>query len=34
VPDDRPSLEIYRNDPFDTPENALITDVLVPIRPA
>jgi AraC family transcriptional regulator len=31
-PDDRPALEIYRNNPFDTPENALITDVMIPLR--
>jgi AraC family transcriptional regulator len=34
VPDDRPSLEIYRNNPFDTPESALITDLMIPIRRA
>ena len=33
VPDDRPSLEIYRNNPFDTPANALVTDILIPVRP-
>ncbi|HUO90149.1 MAG TPA: GyrI-like domain-containing protein [Rhizomicrobium sp.] len=32
VPDDRPSLELYRNNPFDTPANALITDILIPVR--
>ncbi len=32
VPDDRPALEIYRNNPFSTPANELITDLLVPIR--
>jgi AraC family transcriptional regulator len=32
VPDDRPALEIYRNNPFDTAANELITDLLIPIR--
>jgi AraC family transcriptional regulator len=32
VPDDRPALEIYRNNPFDTPANDLITDLLIPLR--
>ena len=32
VPDDRPALEIYRNNPFDTPANELITDLLIPLR--
>jgi AraC family transcriptional regulator len=32
VPDDRPALEIYRNNPMDTPENELITDLLIPVR--
>ncbi len=32
VPDDRPALEIYRNNPYDTPANELITDLLIPIR--
>lgn len=34
VPDDRPSLELYRNNPFDTPANDLITDVMIAIKPA
>jgi AraC family transcriptional regulator len=32
--DHRPALEIYRNNPYDTPEAELITDLLVPIRAA
>lgn len=32
VPDDRPGLEIYRNNPFNTPANELITDLLVPLK--
>jgi AraC family transcriptional regulator len=32
VPDDRPALEIYRNNPYDTAANELITDLLIPIR--
>ena len=32
VPDDRPALEIYRNNPYDTPSNDLITDLLIPLR--
>ena len=32
VPDDRPALEIYRNNPFDTAANELITDLLIPVR--
>ena len=32
VPDDRPALEIYRNNPYSTPANELITDLLIPIR--
>jgi AraC family transcriptional regulator len=32
VPDDRPGIEIYRNNPFDTPENELITDLLIPLK--
>jgi DNA gyrase inhibitor GyrI len=32
VPDDRPALEIYRNNPYDTPANDLITDLLIPLR--
>ncbi len=31
-PDDRPALEIYRNNPFDTAANELITDLMIPIR--
>ena len=31
VPDDRPALEIYRNNPYDTPANDLITDLLIPL---
>jgi AraC family transcriptional regulator len=30
--DDRPALEIYRNNPSDTPEAELITDLLVAIK--
>ncbi len=32
VPADRPALEIYRNNPYDTPASELITDLLIPIR--
>ena len=32
VPDDRPALEIYRNNPYDTPTNELITDLLIPLQ--
>ncbi|HUA34756.1 MAG TPA: GyrI-like domain-containing protein [Candidatus Binataceae bacterium] len=32
APDDRPALEIYRNNPFDTAANELITDLMIPIR--
>jgi len=32
VPDDRPALEIYRNNPYSTPANELITDLLIPVR--
>jgi len=32
LPDDRPALEIYRNNPFNTSENELITDLLLPIH--
>jgi AraC family transcriptional regulator len=32
LPDDRPALEIYRNNPFDTPANELITDLLLPVK--
>jgi AraC family transcriptional regulator len=31
-PDDRPCLEMYRNNPYDTPANELITDLLIPVR--
>lgn len=31
-PDDRPSLEIYRNTPYNTAPEALITDVLIPVK--
>ena len=31
-PDDRPALEIYRNNPYSTPANALVTDLLIPLR--
>lgn len=31
-PDDRPSLEIYRNSPYNTPPEALITDLLIPVK--
>jgi AraC family transcriptional regulator len=31
-PDRRPALEIYRNNPYDTPESELITDLLVAVR--
>lgn len=31
-PDDRPSLEIYRNNPYDTPASALVTDLLLPVK--
>jgi|SRR5215469_1776070 len=31
-PDDRPGLEIYRNNPFNTPANELITDLLIPLK--
>lgn len=32
LPDERPALEIYRNNPFDTSANNLITDLLLPVR--
>ena len=32
LPDHRPALEIYRNNPFDTPANKLITDLMLPVR--
>lgn len=31
-PDDRPAVEIYRNTPYDAAPEALVTDLLVPIR--
>ena len=31
-PDDRPALEIYRNDPRVTPEPELVTALLAPVR--
>jgi AraC family transcriptional regulator len=31
-PDDRPSLEVYRNSPYDTPPEGLITDLLIPLK--
>jgi len=30
--DDRPALELYRNSPIDTPANALITDLHLPVK--
>ena len=30
--EERPCVEVYRNDPQQTPENELVTDVHVPIR--
>lgn len=30
--EERPTLEIYRNDPQQTPEDEPLTDVHVPIR--
>jgi AraC family transcriptional regulator len=30
--EDRPTLEIYRNDPQQTPEDDLLTDVHVPVK--
>ncbi len=32
VPDDRPALDICRNDPRVTPEPELVTDLLLPVR--
>jgi AraC family transcriptional regulator len=32
APDRRPALEIYRNNPCDTPEAELITDLLIAVR--
>ena len=32
VPDNRPALELYRNNPYDTPANDLITDLLIPLQ--
>ncbi len=31
--DDRPALEIYRNNPYDTAEQDLITDMRVAVKP-
>ncbi len=31
-PDDRPSLDIMRNNPCDTPAQELITDLLIPVK--
>ena len=31
-PDDRPALDICRNDPRVTPEKELVTDLLLPVR--
>ena len=31
--DDRPSLEIYRNDPNEHPENKHIVDICIPVKP-
>jgi AraC family transcriptional regulator len=31
--DDRPSLEIYRNDPNTHPENKHIVDICIPVKP-
>ncbi len=31
--DDRPALEIYRNNPYNTPEKDLITDLRVALKP-
>jgi AraC family transcriptional regulator len=31
-PGGRPALEIYRNNPYDTPEDELITDLLVAVK--
>jgi AraC family transcriptional regulator len=30
--DGRPALELYRNSPLDTPANALITDLHLPVK--
>lgn len=32
-PDDRPSLEVYRNDPNEHPEHKHLVDICVPVRP-
>ena len=32
-PDDRPALELYLNSPHDTPQENLVTELLIPIRP-
>ena len=31
--DDRPSIEIYRNDPNEHPENKHIVDICIPVKP-
>jgi len=31
--DDRPSFEIYRNDPSEHPENKHIVDICIPVKP-
>jgi len=31
--DDRPTLEVYRNNPYDTPAHELVTDLMIPVRP-
>jgi AraC family transcriptional regulator len=33
VPDDRPSFEVYHNDPKDHPEGKCIVDICVPVKP-
>ncbi len=30
--DDRPTLELYRNNPYDTPAEELVTDLLIPLK--
>ena len=32
-PDDRPALELYRNDPKEHPEGRCIVDICVPVKP-
>lgn len=32
-PDDRPSLEIYRNDPDEHPEKKCVVDICLPVKP-